>query len=359
MPKKDPNYLVKKSFSRNKKIHSLGKLKWYCQMCEKQCRDECGFRRHCTTESHRHQLALFAEDPDRFIDQFSEEFERDFINLLKRRYGNNPIEANVVYQEYINDRNHTHMNSTKWNTLLDFINYLSEKKICRIQDAEKGWEIEYTANDPSKIIKTHSKKLNEKSKKYDQTPQQTKAAPLEHGLLKETPIGCENNTELAHEFLEFKPTADSKISFKLKPSLQHSNLIVHKALEINENRTQISDKSLHRKTELENLINDEFTKIDKSNHGWILTDVEDKFVATVKIIDSGNIIKLDQVFLQTIIPAIGREIILLEGHYRGCKGKLIEIDEKNLCANVQLINKPFVGKILNNLSFDNISKMSV
>jgi hypothetical protein len=39
-------------------------LNWYCQMCEKQCRDEVGFRTHCHAEFHQKQMQLFAENAE-------------------------------------------------------------------------------------------------------------------------------------------------------------------------------------------------------------------------------------------------------------------------------------------------------
>ena len=56
-------------------------------MCEKQCRDENGFKQHGTSEAHLRQMALFAANPERFMDQFSAEFEKGFIELLARRFG--------------------------------------------------------------------------------------------------------------------------------------------------------------------------------------------------------------------------------------------------------------------------------
>lgn len=51
----------------------LQKLRWYCQVCQKQCRDENGFKCHLTSESHRRQMACVAENPDRFMDEYSTE----------------------------------------------------------------------------------------------------------------------------------------------------------------------------------------------------------------------------------------------------------------------------------------------
>ena len=37
------------------------------------------------------------------------------------------MRANNVYQEYINDRDHVHMNSTQWETLTEFVKWLGRE----------------------------------------------------------------------------------------------------------------------------------------------------------------------------------------------------------------------------------------
>jgi DNA/RNA-binding protein KIN17 len=79
MPKHDAN--APKAISNRAKSVGLQRLRWYCQMCQKQCRDENGFKCHTTAESHLRQMRLFAENPDQHIDEFSQEFQRGFFNI--------------------------------------------------------------------------------------------------------------------------------------------------------------------------------------------------------------------------------------------------------------------------------------
>jgi DNA/RNA-binding protein KIN17 len=43
------------------------------------------------------------------------------MSILKLYYANIQVQANKVYKEYIRDRQHIHMNSTKWETLAIFL----------------------------------------------------------------------------------------------------------------------------------------------------------------------------------------------------------------------------------------------
>ena len=65
------------------KSKGLQKLRWYCQLCEKQCRDENGFKCHCASVGHLRRVQLFGENPKRAIDQYSETFEQNFLKHLQ------------------------------------------------------------------------------------------------------------------------------------------------------------------------------------------------------------------------------------------------------------------------------------
>jgi len=116
-----PKYIANKIKSKG-----LQKLRWFCQMCNKQCRDENGFKCHTMSESHQRQLLLFADNAGRYLSEFSYEFSKGFLFLLKRQFGTKRVKANKVYQEYISDRTHLHMNATQWTTLTGFVKWLGK-----------------------------------------------------------------------------------------------------------------------------------------------------------------------------------------------------------------------------------------
>ena len=75
-----PKYLANKM-----KAKGLQRLRWYCQICQKQCRDENGFKCHTQSEPHLRQLLLIGENAGQHISNFSSEFQHDFVQLLSRR----------------------------------------------------------------------------------------------------------------------------------------------------------------------------------------------------------------------------------------------------------------------------------
>ena len=108
------------------KSKGLQKLRWFCQMCQKHCRDENGFKCHLNSESHKRQMEIFGQNADRVIAGYSEEFEADFMELMRRSHPRTRVAAKNVYNEFIADKYHIHMNSTKWFTLTEFVKYLGK-----------------------------------------------------------------------------------------------------------------------------------------------------------------------------------------------------------------------------------------
>ena len=146
-------FLTPKAIANRIKAKGLLKLKFYCQVCEKQCRDENGFKCHTQSESHQRQLLLVAENPGRYIHNYSDQFKKEFLSILSRAHGTKRVFANSVYQEYIADRNHIHMNATRWNTLSEFVKYLGREGICQVDETERGWYITWIDNSPKALAR--------------------------------------------------------------------------------------------------------------------------------------------------------------------------------------------------------------
>ncbi|OSS49544.1 hypothetical protein B5807_06227 [Epicoccum nigrum] len=119
------------------KSKGLQRLRWWCEICQKQCRDANGFKCHVQSESHVRQMQVVGEDPRKFINQFSTDFQRDFVALLRTAHGEKWISSNKFYNEYIRDKEHVHMNATKWPSLSEFIKYLGREGICHVKEDEK------------------------------------------------------------------------------------------------------------------------------------------------------------------------------------------------------------------------------
>ncbi|KAL6849790.1 hypothetical protein ACO1O0_009335 [Amphichorda felina] len=147
----------------NNKMRSrgLGRLRWYCQVCEKQCNDANGFSLHTQSESHVRKMLVVGEDPRKAINEFSNQFLRDFLQLLKTGHGEKQVHINHFYQEYIANKEHVHMNATKWPSLTEFAKYLGREGICRVEETEKGIHIAWIDNSPEALRRRDALKRKE------------------------------------------------------------------------------------------------------------------------------------------------------------------------------------------------------
>ena len=111
----------------------LYKLKHFCALCQKQLKDDNGYKCHLKSDSHRQMMGTYMTNPEKILNTFSKEFETAFLYILKTRHPKTAVMANTVYQELIKDQFHVHMNSTRWSSLSDFVRYLEKEEICEVE----------------------------------------------------------------------------------------------------------------------------------------------------------------------------------------------------------------------------------
>jgi DNA/RNA-binding protein KIN17 len=131
-------------------------LKWYCNFCKRQCSDENGYKVHCSTFSHKAAVERYNRDPSGNRSSASNDFLNGFCAVLhgfssrlklKRGKGTQSIggeddwvDSNLVYQEYIKDRHHTHLSATRWNSVAGFVRFLGQKGIAQVKKRKNNGE---------------------------------------------------------------------------------------------------------------------------------------------------------------------------------------------------------------------------
>ena len=73
--------------------------------------------------------------------------------VLLRSCGTQRVKANNLYQEYIRDKQHLHMNATRWVTLTEFVKHLGRAGIVRVDETEQGLFIAWVDNSPKALAK--------------------------------------------------------------------------------------------------------------------------------------------------------------------------------------------------------------
>ncbi|RHY67165.1 hypothetical protein DYB38_010368, partial [Aphanomyces astaci] len=88
----------------------------------------------------------------------------------------------------------------------------------------------------------------------------------------------------------------------------------------------------------------------------LVVRVHDTYVAEVRMLESRDVLRLDQVYLETVIPLVGRPVRVVNGIGRGALATLVSIDERAFCAAIQLTSGPKKGRTLPQVEYEDICK---
>jgi len=422
-------FLTPKAIANRIKAKGLQKLRWYCQMCQKQCRDENGFKCHCMSESHQRQMQVFGMAPERVVEGFSEEFLELFLALIRRAHRHSRVAATVVYNEYIADRHHVHMNSTRWATLTEFVKFLGREGYCKVEDTPKGWFMTYIDRDSEQAVKARLKRKRIKSDMAEDERQErmiarqieraqkslAKANDGDDGNVAEGESESEYDSEEEYsgsddggEKLEDGSKEANKATGKIAIALQKSapgpmvNPFEDKPkvnFGFDEEDSGVREKEKDevankkgkdvkaaepRRSALDELMKEEEKAKEKSNRKdyWlcpgivvkvmskslaqkgyykqkgVVKKVIDKYVGEIEMLESKHVLRVDQDELETVIPQIGGLVRIVNGAYRGSNARLLSVDTEKFCAKVQVEKGLYDGKVLRNVEYEDICKIS-
>ena len=196
-------------------------------------------------------MMIVGENPHRHIANFSRQFMGDFLQLLRSTHGEKRVHANHFYaSQYIVNKSHVHMNSTRWKTLTEFITFLGHEGICRVENTEKGWYISWIDTSPEAMKRRDANMKRERLEKGEadreerliqeqierarQEAMEKQLEPAEASLAKEEAGDAENavkledfpediNMEDAEATEESKPAAPISIKLEKPLTVQPSN----------------------------------------------------------------------------------------------------------------------------------------
>lgn len=386
-------FLTPKAIANRIKAKGLQKLRWYCQMCQKQCRDENGFKCHCMSEGHQRQMEVFGQNPNRVVDGYSEEFETSFLDHMKRSHRFSRIGATVVYNEYIADRHHVHMNSTQWATLTEFVKYLGREGKCKVEETPKGWFITYIDRDSETLFKEKMKNKRARSDLVDEEKQEREIRKQIERAEQSVPNG---GAALPLE-AELKPLEKSENGEKIVISLGSSSKPVVKEKvgssklvfeepeieKVKEDNGKSLKSGVGTRSALDDLMKEQEKAKERINRKdyWlcegiivkvmskklaekgyykqkgIVRKVIDKYVGEIEMLESKHVLRVDQEELETVIPQIGGLVRIVNGAYRGLNARLLTVNTDKFCAKVQIEKGIFDGRVLQAVEYEDICKV--
>ncbi|CAM9427356.1 unnamed protein product [Phaeothamnion confervicola] len=85
--------------------------------------------------------------------------------------------------------------------------------------------------------------------------------------------------------------------------------------------------------------------------------VVDRYAAEVKMLESGERLRLDQDHLETVIPQVGRRVLIVNGRRRGARAELLSVDTASFSVSVRLVDGPATGTVLEMLEYEDVCKL--
>ncbi|KAH8751276.1 domain of Kin17 curved DNA-binding protein-domain-containing protein [Diaporthe sp. PMI_573] len=156
------------------KFRGLGRLQWYYTPCSKQCRDENAFKQHTLSKSRVHNIDAISLNVNQAVKQYSQQFKSDFLNLLHLNHLEKSVQVLRFYQAYISNRDHVHLNVTRWDSLTDFTKWLGQEGLCQVEEKNDGIYIAWINTSPNTLQRTIAlnKKDREEAARQRQEDQQ-------------------------------------------------------------------------------------------------------------------------------------------------------------------------------------------
>ena len=343
MAKKN-DFLSPKAIDNRSKMKGLQKLKFFCQLCEKQCRDQNGFKQHCSSEQHLRQVKVFGENSARFIRGYSEEFLGNFLNMLALSHRNSRVSATVAYNEYIANKTHVHMNSTKWTTLTDFVKYLGREKLCEIEETPKGWFLQYKPRDKEEQLR--ERMIGEK-KRIDEDEDTRNANLLAKQIAKQNKIMNNINVdvqEIEATAIDLENEQREKIEMAARVSIvgdKRKMIVDDKVSGMFVNNDDDDEKKKKSKTTLTTNENKKkkklkwmrrtqivCRKIKTGEKGTVVRANVDNREADVKLKDSGTVLQnVEEHEFEPVCPGIGGKCVVVRNHdLVGEEGKVLSVN---------------------------------
>lgn len=340
-------------------------------------------------------MLIVAANPNKFMSGYSEMFEEAFLENLRRRHGTKRMRATHVYNEYIADKLHVHMNATQWTTLGSFVQYLGRTGKCTVDETEKGWHIQYIDRDPKAIARREELEKKKKAeldheernrlfierqlkiaseKEGAETQQRpTKLQRGEKGEKITMALGGMRDVKKKDSGVKAVNVFDKQ---KNGEEIEHEDKRSGKRYAVD----AIMEEEEQRRKEKSRQLEEESKRQRKEN--WVTTgivvkvtnkkvgdgayykrkgvvkEVEDKFCATVALLDSGDVLRLDQDDLETVIPKPGRKVKIVNGLGRGCTAKLLDISVDDFCARIRIDSGAHRGEVVDRVEYEDICRLA-
>lgn len=182
-------------------------------------RDENGFKMHVQSEGHVRKMLVVGENAKKYLSDYSGQFQKDFLMLLRTSHGEKKVQLNHFYQEYISNKEHVHMNATKWPSLTEFAKFLGREGICRVEEDDKGIHVSWIDNSPEALRRQDAIRKKERQDKGDEEREQMLIREQIERAKRDAADRGDGDSEEDENELKREEGEKIKLSFGSKPAV--------------------------------------------------------------------------------------------------------------------------------------------
>ena len=249
--------------------------------------------------------------------------------------------------------------------------YLGKEGLCKVEEGDRGWRIQYIDRDPVVLAKQAALKRKEKLERTDEERQMKMAEKMnaEKGLIESTATGLLRDADAAPLRFAIKkrkmtpavptdagpagepsvfdaaaakaasaapPPAAAAPATAAAPPPQLSAL---EKIRLEEEATK--EKRNRREDWLAvgivvRISNKKLADGKYHKKRAVVLAVVDTFLAKVRVLDLGDVLEIDQAHLMTLVPPRNAPVLLVNGAYRGERGVVVSHDKDEFITQVRL-----------------------
>jgi len=277
--------------------------------------------------------------------------------------------------------------ATKWSSLTEFIKDLALRGVATIEDTPKGWFMVYKPKDAEETLRTA---MNAKRERNSEQAEERAEREMEAQLAKiarlEAAAGGAAGGEAAGELV--RDEGDAPLKLALAPSKARAPVMPLPAAadfaapdeggggarggrggppsalaEIMAADEAARDAAARRLDYwlFEGIVVKVMAR-ELAAQGYYkakgaVTRLIDRYVAEVTLVDSGDVIRVDQAQLETVLPAPGGGVRIVRGAHRGASATLLGVDVDRFKARVRVRRGPADGRELE-LDYEDVCKLA-
>jgi hypothetical protein len=293
-------------------------------------------------------MKLFLENPTKYIEEFSEGFEDQFLAELGESH--QWLVANEVYSAIVRQPDHYHLNATKWTSFLDFLVHLEAKGLVEKKPDPN--------RPPSTAVSYLVRRLDPERDAAIEKARQDEKRKLERAQERN-----EKEFEKRIKIAESVVTDSSLKNFSTptKMSLGDKKGTISfgfgKPKVLIPNPSDNSPRESAQEPGLLSLLVDCVIKITKGEHagvkGSVLVGSTDDALRVKSMKPKDETITVARSDIETVIPNIHRRVKVIDGKHAlaGHQGILLSVQEDKAEVFFPSLNES------KNFNFDDISKL--